>query len=258
MIRELFVRQRPLMVAGFVSLVLGFAALLLTLVDPTEILGISRWIKPMKFFFSIAIFVWTIAVLLDQLKGQEQFSKVISWLMIVVFVGEMLGIAGQPIRGTTSHFNVKTAFDGGVYAMMGVLIVLNTLLVVAVTYKYFRTNIDLPTTVLWSIRLGLLIFLAGSIQGGYMSTQIGHTVGAPDGGPGLPLTNWSTTAGDLRVAHFLGLHAIQVMPLLGLSLDKWRVSGGLGIVFAAAVLYLSFFAAVLVQALNGKPLIAIG
>lgn len=256
--RDLLERQRPLVIAGVVSLVLGFVTLVLSLVDPTEILGISRWIKPMKFFFSIAIYVWTFAILLDQLKGEERFAKVISWLLILIFIVEQAGVVGQPLRGTTSHFNVKTAFDGGVYAMMGLLIVLNSVLVMAITYKYFRAKIELPSAVLWSIRLGLLIFLVGSVQGGYMSAQIGHTVGAADGGPGLPLTNWSTTAGDLRVAHFLGLHAIQMMPLLGLGLEKWKVSQRTAIVFAAAALYLGFFLAVLVQALNGRPLIALG
>lgn len=258
MIGELFERQRPLMIAGAISLGFGVITLLLSLIDPTQILGISRWIKPMKFFFSIAIFVWTIAVLLDQLKGEERFGKVVSWVLIVVFVGEMLGIAGQPLRGTTSHFNVKTAFDGAVYAMMGVLIVISSLVVGAITYKYFRVKTELPQAVLWSIRLGLLIFLAGSIEGGYMSAHTGHTVGAADGGPGLPLTNWSTTAGDLRVAHFLGLHAIQVMPLLGLTLERARVARRTAIVFAAAIMYFIFFAAVLAQALNGRPLFAIG
>lgn len=257
MIRDLFEKQRPLMIAGLVSFVFGLATAVLIAVDDTQILGINRWIKPMKFFFSIAIFIWTIAVYLYYLKDSERFSRIVSWILIAVFIVEMAAIAGQPLRGTTSHFNVKDPFNGAVFAIMGVAIVISSLTVVALTIKYFSSSIALPPSVVLGMRLGLLIFLAGSVQGGYMSAQLGHTVGAADGGPGLPLTNWSTIAGDLRVAHFAGLHAIQAVPLAALVFERLTGSGARVATTLFAIAYLSFFVLVLIQALTGKPLISI-
>ena len=90
-----------------------------------------------------------------------------------------------------------------------------------------------------------------------MSAQLGHTVGTSDGGPGLPLTNWSTVAGDLRVAHFLGLHSLQAIPLFGLALERFRISGRTALTFAFAAAYFALFALLFYQALLGKPLLAV-
>ena len=254
MIAELFEKQRPLMVAGVVSMACGLIAGLLVFVDGTQILGIDRWIKPMKFFISIAIFVCTIAVYLYYLPGRERFGRIVSWGMIAIFVVEMTAVVGQALRGTTSHFNVKESFDAVVFAVMGLAIAVNTLLAIAVAYQYFTKPINLPPVVLWGMRLGIVLFLLSSFEGAYMSAQLGHAVGAADGGPGLPVTNWSTTAGDLRVAHFMGMHGLQALPVFGYLVDRWRIGGRLAVVFFAGLLYFAVFTFLFAQALAGKPL----
>jgi hypothetical protein len=255
MINTLSKKQRPLMTAGVVSFAC-FLVTLLSIIDGTQILGIDRWIKPMKFYISIAIFVWTIAVLLQYLPNKERFSWITSWTMIVVFAVEMAAVTGQAIRGTTSHFNIASPLDGAIFSIMGVAIVVNTIFVGVLAYYYFKLTIDLPPAVLWGVRLGLLLFLFGSIEGGYMSAQLGHTVGAVDGGPGLSLTNWSTIAGDLRVAHFLGLHSLQAVPIVGLLLERFRVSGRTALTAGFALVYFVAFMFLFIQAMAGQPFLS--
>jgi hypothetical protein len=253
MTKELFEKQRALIIAGAISLLCFAVLAIISPFDSTEILGINRWIKPMKFFASISIFVWTTAVYLYFLKGYEKQARHISRAMIIIFTIEMIIIVTQAARGTTSHFNNKAPLDGMLFSIMGLSIVLNTALAAYLLYLYFKAEIDLPKSIVWGMRLGLILFLASSFEGGYMSAQIGHTVGAADGGAGLPVVNWSTKNGDLRVAHFIGMHAFQAVPFFALTLERYKVkSSTLWTVFFAAV-YFAIFTGVFAQALLGKP-----
>jgi len=255
MIKELFARQRPLMVAGVVCVVCFAILAVVSTFDATEVLGINRWIKPMKFFVSIAIFSWTTAVYMDFLEDRQKATRFVSWAMIAIFLLEMVIITGQAARGTTSHFNIKTALDGALFSIMGLAIVGNTFLAAYLLYLYFKADIKLPKSIVWGMRLGLVLFLASSLEGGYMSAQLGHTVGAADGGAGLPLVNWSTRNGDLRVAHFFGMHAYQAVPLLAYALERYKIKSATALTILFAVVYFAIFTAVFVQALSGKPLL---
>ena len=244
------------MIAGAISLACFVILVIVAAFDSTTVLGINRWIKPMKFFVSITIFVWTVAIYLNFLKDAAKPARFISWGMIFVFFVEMFIVVMQAIRGTTSHFNIKTPLDGILFAVMGLAIVFNTILAAYLLYLYLKAEIDLPKAIVWGMRLGLILFLVSSFEGGYMSAQTGHAVGVTDGGAGLPVVNWSTNGGDLRVAHFIGMHAFQAVPFFAYTLEKYKVRSATLATFVFALIYFAVFTAVFVQALLGKPLFA--
>lgn len=254
MIKELFEKQKPLMMAGAISFLCLIILAIVSLFDSTEILGINRWIKPMKFFLSVAIFLWTTAIYLYYLKGYEKSARFVSWAMILIFAFENFIVTMQSARGTTSHFNGATLFDALLFMGMGIAIAINTLLTIYLLFLYFRAEIDLPKSIVWGMRLGLILFLAASFEGGYMSAQMAHTVGATDGGAGLPLVNWSTKSGDLRVAHFIGMHAFQVVPFFAYTLEKYEVKSSPRWTILFAAVYFALFSFVFIQAIFGKPL----
>ncbi len=254
MIKRYFDDQ-PTLILGGLFLMVCFAVLGVAMIfDQTQVLGINRWIKPMKFFISVAIFLWTIAVFFYHLPGRERMKRFVTRSMMIIFFVELIAVMTQALRGVTSHFNISTPFDGAVYAVMGIAIVANTLLVAYLLFVYLKSDVPLPAPVVLGMRLGLFIFLIGSVQGGYMSSQAGHAVGAPDGGPGLPVVNWSTVAGDLRVAHFIGLHALQAIPIFALALERFRIPKASLLTILFAVLYSALFFLMFVRALGGRPI----
>ena len=258
---EIYRRNRVLALVGWLH-VFGFVVLsLVAPFDARTIMGINPWIKPLKFLVSITIYVWTLAWFLDYLSSYRRSVRLISWGTSLVFVGEMVCIITQAARGTTSHFNVETPFDAAIFSTMGVLIFVNTLLVFVTLLLFARPTARLAPAYLWGIRLGLLLFFLGSLEGMVMITNMAHTVGEPDGGPGLPFVNWSTRAGDLRVAHFLGFHALQLLPLAGYWLSRrWGDAlrrRQVTYIVGLALVYALFTALLFWQAMRGRPLLSL-
>lgn len=257
---DLWRRQRLLIVGGVGFLILFLILAVISLFDLQQITGVNRWMKPMKFSSSIAIYLWMLAVYLYFLRGFEKGKRIIAGGAAAMLTGEIILIVMQAARGTTSHFNNSNAFDGAVFSAMGLMIVVNTVLIIYLAALYFRARFDLPRALVWGMRLGLILFLLASFEGGYMSAQTGHAVGVADGGAGLPFVNWSTEGGDLRAAHFIGMHAFQAIPIfawLTVRLQKRFASIrplALTIIFALA--YFASFTAVFAQALKGKPLLS--
>jgi hypothetical protein len=165
----------------------------------------------------------------------------------------------QVARGVTSHFNDTTAFDSAVFGVMGASITLNIMVAAYVALKFWKTEAKISAPYLWGIRIGLTIFVLASLEGFAMVSHAAHSVGVPDGGPGLPLVNWSTRGGDLRVAHFFGIHALQVLPLAGCLLSTRRAksltSNAVRWVQAGGAVYALLALLLFLWAMAGMPLV---
>jgi hypothetical protein len=240
--------------------------------DHREILGVPRWLKPAKFGISTAIYAFTLAWIFTWLPERRRLKAAVGWIISVVIVLEVVLIDVQAARGTTSHFNVGTPFDAAVFGIMGTAILIAWLASIALTVALFRHRFA-DEAFGRALRLGMLITVLGQATGGIMTTPTqaqlaaarttpmtvsgAHTVGAPDEGAGLPLTGWSREHGDLRVGHFVGLHAVQLLPAaalligpLGPAIRRRRA------VLLLATGYFALFAILIIQALMGQPLLA--
>ena len=259
--------------AALMQIVLAVALVGLA-VDPRIITGAPAWLKPAKFAVSITIYTITLAWIFTLLPEWVRTRRVVGWLTAVTMVIEIAIIGGQAWRGTTSHFNVGTVADAVLFTIMGTAIFIQTFATIAVAVALWRHRFE-DAAVGWALRFGMIITIVGALTGGFMTRPTAaqleaaragermtiagaHTVGAPDGGPGLTGTGWSTEHGDLRVPHFVGLHALQVLPLVALWLGRLRVRGRLRerLVLMAAAGYAGLYVMLLTQALRGVPLIA--
>ncbi|KQS69280.1 hypothetical protein [Modestobacter sp. Leaf380] len=265
--------NRPLMALAAVMVGTALVTGLLAVVAPVEITGTNGWLKPLKFSISIAVYAVTIAWLVDKLpEHRQRLGRAAAWVVVVGLVLEMVVIVGAVAAGTTSHFNVSSPLAGGLWALMGFSIAAVWLVTLALAALLWRSA-DADAARLLAIRAGLVIGLAGMAVAFLMTSPTpdqlddfagiagAHAVGVPDGGAGLPLLGWSTTGGDLRVPHFVGMHALQALPLLVLALEALsrRVPAlrdaalRLRVVAVAAVGYAVLVVLLTLQALAGIP-----
>jgi len=236
---------------GWVCLVGALICAGLTVVTTTQVLGINAFVKPAKFFVSATIFVWTMGWLMGYLR-QQRSVRIYSWAIILILAFELTVVVVQAGLGQLSHFNVESATGGILFALMGVAITIAILwtLYIGILFLLQRPG-ELSLPYLWGIRLGILIFVVFAFEGGLMAARLAHTVGAPDGGPGLPGINWSTQHGDLRIAHFFGMHALQLIPLFSYYVARRPFQ-----TVSFTLLYVGAVSWLMLEALAGRPLIA--
>jgi len=246
---ELKRRNELLFWFGLFNLAVATACLILMVFEETQLLGVNRWLKPFKFYASVGIMVLTMGWLLYYLKSPKKI-KLYSWLIVISMFFENGLIITQAVRNTTSHFNTTSPLNGIIFQAMGFFIVVFTITTILVCVSFFKQKqFSISDTYVWGIRLGILFFLFFSLEGGMMLGLMKHTVGGPDGGAGFPVVNWSTQYGDLRIAHFVGIHSLQVLPLFGYYISKTKTQT---ILFSAV--YFLVASGLFLQAMKGIPL----
>ena len=248
---ELKNRNDTLYWFGLYNLAVAILCIILMQFDRIQILGVSRWLKPLKFFFSVWIMAWTMGWLLYYLNYKKSI-RTISWFIVASMFIENFIILLQSIRGERSHFNVQNSTNAILFSIMGIVIVIFSFTVIYVAWLFFRQKeFSISKSYLWGIRLGLVFFIIFSLEGGVMLSKMSHTVGGADGGQGFPVVNWSNRFGDLRIAHFFGMHSLQILPLAGFYIFKKPA-----VLFIFSAAYFLFVVAILVMALKGLPLLS--
>lgn len=261
--------NRPLLALSGIMGILMVVALFGIFLDDRIVTGAPVWTKVFKFAVSFLLYgltlAWTLSVLPTRGKAAERAAIVI----VAASVIEVAIITAQAIRGTTSHFNETTPLDTVLWRIMSATIVILWIAQLVITIVATRRPVP-DRTAARGVQLGLAVSLLGMLVAFTMTMRFqhpsevitgAHSVGVPDGGPGLPIVGWSTTGGDLRIAHFVGLHALQALPLLawwlnrladrGLPFDertRERLLNIAGAGYAALVLGLTW------QALRGQPI----
>ena len=267
--------HRPLLALTALMAALAVASGVLAIVDPREILGQNAWFKPLKFTISIAIFSLTLAWLIGLVQRRRRLAETAGTIAVVGLLAEIVIIVGAAAVGSTSHFNVTTPLTTTLWSIMAASIVvvwIMTLLVgiglVASPGPDRARNLAVRAGVaLGIVGMGLAFFTTGPNAeqlNDFQGIAGAHAVGVADGGPGLPFLGWSTEAGDLRVPHFIGMHAMQAIPLvlLGIELLSARItalrdgSTRFGLVAVATASYAGAIALLTWQALAGQSIIA--
>ena len=220
--------------------------------------GVPVWAKPAKFALSFAVMFGTLSLVARRLSPEWRDSRTLRAtvaVMAAAMIFEMAYMIVMAARQEASHFNVATPFTAMMYSLMGlgaVSLMVGVLVFGVVTLR--DATADFGPALRWGVGWGFVqSFAATLVTAGYMSSAGTHVGVVPDGAATLPLLGWSGAVGDIRPAHFLALHAMQVLPLAGFLFDRFGV--GVRRMRWVAAAYAALTAAVFAQATGGMPLL---
>jgi hypothetical protein len=219
-------------------------------VDTRQFNGANVWMKPGKFYLSLALHVATIAWALSFAPAALKSRRITNWTLWGILVAgwyELIYITYRAALGEASHFNTAGWLNATLYQLMALGAVILVIGAAIIGWMIWRAEPRSIWTQAIALGFGLgaiLTLIVGMTLGG----NAGHWIGGDmTDATGVGIFKWSTTGGDLRVAHFVGLHAMQIVPFAALS-------GNRRVVYGVAALLLVLTAATYGQALTGIPL----
>jgi len=238
---------------GLANLVVAVVLIAGSFFNRRRVMGVNSLIKPTKFALSIGILSCTMAWFTADLQ-QDIGLAAYRWSMVGLLGFEIVYITAMGMAGRKSHYNVSSPLTSALHGLMGLAATIATLWTGFVGLQFVLQDLPgLPGYYRWSIALGSLLFAAFGMEGALMGSRMSHTIEGPDGGSGLPFLNWSRTYGDARIAHFVGMHALQILPLASFYLLK-----DLRLTFVLAGLYGLLSLWTLALALRARPLPGLG
>ncbi|HEX4765065.1 MAG TPA: ABA4-like family protein [Lichenihabitans sp.] len=222
--------------------------------------GVDVWLKPLKFELALGLFALTLAWFMPMASEAFRRSwagRYVAWGFAMPATFEIVYVAWRASRGEASHFNTSTPVASALYGLMGVGAIILTSTSPVLAWGVARNRSPISPAYRLAVVLGLsLTFVLGAFEGLVMSMHGSHAVGAAAAGDaGLPLFGWLRSAGDLRVAHFLGIHVQQILPVFG-ALATWLLAArARPVVLGFAALYSGLVLALFVEAMMGRPLL---
>jgi hypothetical protein len=246
---------------AFAMLAACAGTLLMMVVDARTIDGhTSVWTKPFKFELSLTLHAATLALALSLLSPpyrQGPAMLLVAIAFLAACAVEMGYIIAQGARGEHSHFNVATPFHRFMYSVMAfaAVVIVGTAgavgLAILADADFSASSAVKAAIVLGFVGGTVLTLVTGLTIGGRMSPYVG---GMPDFDARMLFTGWSKSGGDLRVSHFFATHMIQVVPIVGLVLERFA-SGRIAMtgVISFAVMWTLLTVLEFRTGLAGKP-----
>jgi len=261
LLAELRRRQPTLAVAAQLFLLGALPCLIAMMVDPRLVNDVSVWIKPAKFFVSLALLCATLGWYFGYLPEAAQRTRSGRFVIMAPVVAgglEMLWLVWAAVVGVPAHFNRDSVAWGMAYNVAGAGA---TVLLAAMLVQGWMIGRDRETSLPPALRrafvlAAVLSFVLTLVTAITLSSGAGHWVGGtPSDAGGLPLLGWSRSGGDLRVAHFFALHIHQALPLAAALIVASGLRRSMLAVHVSAAAMVGATLFVFVQALSGRPFI---